>query len=216
MKTFLVSALFLFSLAACSQNERISEVLQRHNNSLYSNVTPSVYKVIVDSGIGSGWTYGQDYIVTNKHVANADSGRILVENYSGLISVADFVGSSDKYDITVLKMPSLRPIEIPLSEEISIPGDLVYAFGNPNGLSRTMTEGIVTGPMNGEFITHSAGIGPGSSGGPLVSYEGDVVGMNTMVLNSQFGVDLGFAINSIVLEDEIQCIINGREDNEQR
>jgi len=158
--------------------------------------------------MGTGWSYGDDYIITNKHVVGDSVVPVMVRDSYGVVMIAEVVGSSDIYDISVVRLPVQQPIEIPLSDEAAIPGDLVYAFGNPSGLEKTMTFGIISGPTRGEFIPHSAGLGPGSSGGPLVSYNGDVVGMNTMILASDFGINMGFAINSEVLKEEIEKIIN--------
>ena len=210
MKTTLIQLSLILFLFGCSDKSRFIQNYQEHNNSLYREIIPSVYEIIVDGGHGTGWSYGDGYIVTNKHVTDSSKGAestILVRDAYGVIAIAEMVGESDKYDISVVKLQRIQPVDIPLSKGVAIPGDLVYAFGSPNGLDKSMTSGIVSGPDREEFVLHSAGIGPGSSGGPLVNYNGHLVGMNTMVLNSPFGIDMGFAIKSEILEDEIERII---------
>ena len=211
MKNTVAKIILIALLSGCaSERSGFIQELQSYNNSLYRDVMPSVYEIIVNNGHGTGWSYGDGYIVTNKHVTDSskESGeRILVRDAYGVIAVAEMIGESSKYDISVVRLQAIQPVDIPLSKGVAIPGDLVYAFGSPNGLEKSMTSGIVSGPPRGEFLLHSAGIGPGSSGGPLVNYKGDVVGMNTMVLNSPFGIGMGFAISSDILEKEIKKII---------
>ena len=208
MKKKFLAALAIIALVGCSKVDDFISKSQLHNNNLYRDVNPGVYQIIVDGGAGTGWAYRDGYVVTNKHVVDSSNGIVLVKDSYGVVAVAEIVGSSEIYDISVVKLPVGKPVKIPLSDELAIPGDLVYAFGNPSGLENTMTIGVVNGPPREEFIPHTAGIGPGSSGGPLVNYDGDVVGMNTMVLNSDFGVDIGFAITSVIMEEEIEKIIN--------
>jgi serine protease Do len=209
MNKKIFTVLTILALSGCSSLDSISKQTQTHNNGLYSDIIPGVYQIMVEKGTGTGWSYRDEYIVTNRHVVGKGPLTAMVRDSYGVVMIAEVVGSSDIYDISVVKLPVKQPIEIPLSDEVAIPGDLVYAFGNPSGLEKTMTLGIVSGPARGEFIPHSAGLGPGSSGGPLVSYDGDVVGMNTMILNSDLGINMGFAINSEIIRVEVEKIIEG-------
>ena len=151
--------------------------------------------VIVDAAEG--------YILTNHHVVeNADEITVtLVDNRSLDASV---VGSDPGTDIAVLKVDPDGLTEMPLgdSETVRV-GDFVLAIGNPFGLEHTVTSGIVSGlgrtGINPEgyedFIQTDASINPGNSGGALVSFNGELVGINSAILSGNGGnIGIGFAI----------------------
>ncbi len=151
--------------------------------------------VIVDAAEG--------YILTNHHVVeNADEITVtLIDNRSLDASV---VGSDPGTDIAVLKVDPDGLTEMPLgdSETVRV-GDFVLAIGNPFGLEHTVTSGIVSGlgrtGINPEgyedFIQTDASINPGNSGGALVSFNGELVGINSAILSGNGGnIGIGFAI----------------------
>jgi Do/DeqQ family serine protease len=151
--------------------------------------------VIVDAAEG--------YILTNHHVVeNADQITVtLVDNRS---LDATVVGSDPGTDIAVLKVDSDGLTEMPLGDSATVRvGDFVLAIGNPFGLEHTVTSGIVSGlgrtGINPEgyedFIQTDASINPGNSGGALVSFNGELVGINSAILSGNGGnIGIGFAI----------------------
>ncbi len=159
-------------------------------------------------GQGSGFVISPDgFLLTNNHVAEGAS-EIKVKFENGDEYTAKVVGSDADSDIALLKIDAkgaLPWLKLGDSGALRV-GDWVVAIGNPLGLGHTVTAGIVSGkgrilpeePLN-DFIQTDASINPGNSGGPLLGVNGEVVGMNTAII--QGANTVGFAIPSDHLED---------------
>jgi S1-C subfamily serine protease len=160
---------------------------------------------------GSGFVVDKDgYIVTNAHVVEgADSVDVSFDENGDSVP-ADVKGVDTSADLAVLKVdPSkvknLTPIPLGDSSKAQV-GDPVIAVGNPFGLSRTVTTGIVSGLQrqiqapNGFTISNviqtDASINPGNSGGPLLDANGRVIGINSQIATGggQGSVGIGFAV----------------------
>ncbi|MDO8213503.1 S1C family serine protease [Conexibacter sp. CPCC 206217] len=168
---------------------------------------------------GSGFVVSADgYIVTNAHVVNGAS-TVTVKIGDGKTEPAEVVGKDESTDIALLKVnaSNLRPLQFGDSDKLSV-GDNVFAIGNPFGLDRTLTTGVVsalqrqiTAPngftINGVVQT-DAPINPGNSGGPLLDAEGDVVGVNSQILtgssSSEGNVGIGFAAPSNTVKNVVE------------
>jgi serine peptidase DegS len=171
---------------------------------LFGDYWPS-YRRRIENSLGSGVIVNaQGTIVTNQHViAGADS--IQVQLADGRISGADIVGLDPDTDIAILslKLDKLPSISLGRSDTLRV-GDIVLAIGNPYGIGQTVTQGIVSATGRGQlglatfenFIQTDAAINLGNSGGALIDAQGDLVGINTAVLNRQYGgpEGIGFAI----------------------
>ena len=161
-----------------------------------------------DTSLGSGFVVDKDgYIVTNYHVIE---GATEVEvNFSGDDRVpARVIGSDPSTDLAVLKVDAqaraLTPLPLGNSDAVHV-GDAVVAIGNPFGLERSVTAGIVsalqrdiTAP-NGytidKVIQIDAPINHGNSGGPLLNSRGEVIGVNSQIETESGGnVGIGFAV----------------------
>jgi serine protease Do len=140
--------------------------------------------------LGSGFVISSDgYIVTNNHVVE-EVDEIKVAFLDGSELAAELVGRDPKTDIALIKVESQKPLPaLPLGDSAAArPGDWVVAIGNPFGLSHTVTAGIISalgrdigqGPYD-DFIQTDAAINPGNSGGPLLSLQGEVIGINTAI-----------------------------------
>jgi S1-C subfamily serine protease len=162
--------------------------------------------------LGSGFVIDKaGYIVTNYHVVDgARSIRVTFSNNSSI--EARLVGSDPSTDIAVVKVDAssraLTPLPLGNSDKVQV-GDPVVAIGNPFGLSRTVTAGIVsaiqrqiTAPNQYQIdhvIQTDAPINHGNSGGPLLNARGEVVGVNAQIETgglAQGNVGVGFAIPS--------------------
>ena len=155
--------------------------------------------------LGSGFIVDpQGYILTNNHVVGK-ADRISVKLDDGRVLEAELVGTDPQTDLAVIKVqaPDLPYLRLADSSKVSV-GDWVLAFGSPFGLEKTMTAGIISakgrvigaGPYD-DFLQTDAAINPGNSGGPLVNLQGEVVGINTMILSGDGGSQgVGFAIPS--------------------
>jgi S1-C subfamily serine protease len=160
-------------------------------------------------GQGSGAIIDpKGYIVTNYHVVgDAEKVTVALTQEEGVFN-AEIVGIDPENDIAVIKIKNppqdLNCIPLGNSNDLKI-GQKVYAIGNPFGLDRTLTSGIISGlgrPLktdNGNIIEDSiqtdASINPGNSGGPLIDSAGKMIGINSMIISPSGGsVGLGFAI----------------------
>src|SRR5574337_1490573 len=145
---------------------------------------------------------GQDYVLTNNHViANAADSQVLL--YDGRIAQARLAGSDQETDLAGLKIDASNLPVIHMADPNQLcPGAVVLAIGNPFGLNQTVTMGIVSAigrQLNSssaeDFIQTDAAINLGNSGGALVNAEGELVGINTLLIGKAAGAEgIGFAI----------------------
>jgi S1-C subfamily serine protease len=159
---------------------------------------------------GSGFLIDTEgHIVTNNHVvAEADQVEVKL-GASDKTYEAEVVGTDPATDVALLKIDapadSLHPLALGDSSEVEV-GEAVVAIGNPFGLDRTVTAGIVSAIQrqiqapNGFSISHviqtDAAINPGNSGGPLIDSQGRVIGINSQIQTGggQGNVGIGFAV----------------------
>lgn len=159
---------------------------------------------------GSGFIINPDgLIVTNNHVVK-DAHRITVTMDDGQTLPAKVVGADPRTDIALLKIDAQKALPyVELGDSAHAqPGEWVIAIGNPFGLSETVTAGIVSavgrnigaGPYD-QFIQVDAPINEGNSGGPLLTQDGKVIGMDTAILSPNGGsIGIGFAIPSDLIK----------------
>jgi S1-C subfamily serine protease len=180
--------------------------------------------------LGSGFVVDKaGHIVTNFHVVDG-AKQVRVSFSNGASLKATVVGTDPSSDLAVLKIDAssraLTPLALGDSDQIKV-GDPVVAIGNPFGLDRTVTSGIVsaiqraiTAP-NGYTIDHviqtDAAINHGNSGGPLLNGAGEVIGVNSQIETGDSGsggnVGIGFAVPSNTVKTVIaQLIRQGRID----
>jgi S1-C subfamily serine protease len=158
----------------------------------------------VQRGTGSGFiTTSDGRVITNAHVVEgADGVSVILKD--GRRLDGKVVGTDPLTDIAVIKINAsgLPTVKIGNSDNL-IPGQFAIAIGNPLGLDNTVTQGIIsaTGRSSSDvgvpdkridFIQTDAAINPGNSGGPLLNAEGEVIGVNTAIIQGAQG--LGFAI----------------------
>ena len=185
----------------------VKELVQRYGE--------GVVKVETPSGLGSGFIVNDDgYLVTNNHVIEGETrlAVLLYQNTGGgltprRIEDVEIVALNPFVDLALLKIPpqkDLKLTSVPLGslEELSA-GDGVFAVGNPLGLERSVSQGIIS-TLNRVFdgliyLQTDAAINPGNSGGPLFNLKGEVVGVTNMGFR---GTDnLGFAIPISYVKD---------------
>jgi len=163
------------------------------------------YRRRIERSLGSGVIIDdRGTIITNQHViAGADSIRVQLAD--GRIAEATVIGQDPDTDLAVLHLSLAHLPTMPLGRSDTLRvGDIVLAIGNPYGLSQTVTQGIVSATGRGQlglatfenFIQTDAAINLGNSGGALIDARGDLVGINTAVLNRASGgpEGIGFAI----------------------
>lgn len=158
------------------------------------------------NSLGSGFIVDDSgVVVTNNHVI-ADADEINVILNDGTKIKAELVGVDKKTDLAVLKFKPPRQLTVVKfgdSDKLRL-GDWVVAIGNPFSLGGTVTAGIVSaknrdissGPYD-SYIQTDAAINRGNSGGPLFNLEGDVIGVNTLIISPSGGsIGIGFAVPS--------------------
>ncbi len=158
------------------------------------------------NSLGSGFIVDTSGIaVTNNHVI-ADADEINVIMNDGTKIKAELVGVDKKTDIAVLKFKPVKPliaVKFGDSDKLRL-GEWVIAIGNPFSLGGTVTAGIVSarnrdinsGPYD-SYIQTDAAINRGNSGGPLFNLDGDVIGVNTLIISPSGGsIGIGFAVPS--------------------
>jgi len=156
-----------------------------------------------EQSLGSGVVIRPDgYILTNEHVV-VQTGKIQVQFTDDRKFTARLVGADSDSDLAVLKVDSggsLPYLPLGNSDDLMI-GETVIAIGNPNGLSHTVTTGVVSavnrslntdGRTYYDFIQTDASINPGNSGGPLLNIKGELIGINSAIYGKAQGI--GFAI----------------------
>jgi len=155
-----------------------------------------------ETQLGSGAIISSDgYIVTNWHVVSKAAALEVYLN-DGRPVAAKFVAADPASDVAVLKADAvdLKPFEFGDSDAVQV-GQMVFAVGNPFGLSESVTQGIISAKgrrtsteATNEFLQTDTPINPGNSGGPLVDIRGRLIGLNNSILVQTDGI--GFAIPS--------------------
>ena len=168
--------------------------------------------------MGSGVLVSEDgYILTNNHVISQVQ-NISVGLWDGRFAAAQVVGSDPETDLAVLKIDLTGLPAAPLAKDAPVRvGDVVLAIGNAFGLSHTVTMGIISATgrndlrsvLYEDFIQTDAAINAGNSGGALINYRGEVIGINTRNLGQeqQGAQNIGFAIPIAMAEDVMQQIV---------
>ncbi|SFS06054.1 serine protease, S1-C subfamily, contains C-terminal PDZ domain [Halomicrobium zhouii] len=189
---------------------------------VYEAVSPSIASVAVytdggQSAQGSAFAYDETHLVTNEHVVTDSDDVYLRFEDTGWRSAS--VVATDVYsDLAVLEASNRPDDATPLSLVDADPsvGTEVVAIGNPFGYSGSVSAGIVSGvdrtlpAANGfsiaDAIQTDAAVNPGNSGGPLVTLDGDVVG----VVNSGGGDNIGFAISAALAHRVVPALTEDR------
>jgi len=184
---------------------------------------------VPQEGTGSGFIYDRDgHIVTNNHVVEgADELEVVFAD--GTQKRVTVVGADAYNDLAVLKVDGLgaaqlKPLVLGTAQTLKV-GMRVIAIGNPFGLDRTLTTGVISAlgrtversdqDAIGEVIQTDAAINPGNSGGPLLNLRGEVVGVNTSIKSPTGGsVGIGFAVPAATVKRVVSALVaSGRYDH---
>ena len=220
-KRFSISILILLSISLWNTSAFSITEDEKNNISVYEKAADGVVNVtsiavqmdfffnaFPTQGAGSGSIIdAKGHILTNHHVV-ANAQKLEVTLADGSKWPAKLVGSDPDNDLAVIKIEAppakLKVIPIGDSKNLRI-GQKVLAIGNPFGLERTLTTGVISslgrtirseaGFMIEDVIQTDAAINPGNSGGPLLNSEGEIIGINSAIISPSGGsVGIGFSI----------------------
>lgn len=175
----------------------------------------------IQRGTGSGFIINQDgRIITNAHVVDG-ADRVTVTLKDGRTLEGKVLGTDPLTDVAVVQVDAkdLPTVKIGDSESLQV-GEWAIAIGNPLGLDNTVTTGIISAKdRNGsqigandkrvDFLQTDAAINPGNSGGPLLNDKGEVIGVNTAIIQNAQGLGFAIPINTARNIAE-QLIANGK------
>jgi len=206
--------------------------------SIFNSAAPSVVYIFteravseffggrrIQQGAGSGFLWdAQGHVVTNLHVIQG-AQNIQVRLDSGEAIRAAYVGGSPDHDLAVVRLrrtlDNIQPIPVGTTKNLQV-GQSVFAIGNPFGLTRTLTTGVIsaldrrlptaTGRDVVGVIQTDAAINPGNSGGPLLDSAGRLIGVNTAIISdSGSSAGIGFAVPVDVVNQIVpQLITKGK------
>jgi len=200
-----------------AQNPAILSAEEENVVEIYREVSPTVVSVRHRRGSGSGVIIDPSgVILTNAHVVG-EASSVTVDLADGRTLTAEVLGSDPTIDIAVLRVPAENLPAAPLGDsDLLEPGQAAIAIGNPFGLERTITIGVISAvnrsprgfPLEG-LVQTDAAINPGNSGGPLIDSQGQVIAINTAVLRPQGGAaeGLGFGIPINMAQHAAQQIL---------
>ncbi len=202
------------------ENEKNNIEIYEKSNKAVVNITTRrlmvdefFFLAVPQQGSGSGFIFNKEgHIITNYHVIeNAED--LVVTLYNGQQYSASLVGTDPSNDLAVIKIKipphKLFPLSLGSSHDLKV-GQKVLAIGNPFGLDRTLTTGIISslgrslrtenGRLIKGIIQTDAAINPGNSGGPLLNSKGLVVGVNTAIISKvgqSSGIGFAIPINNV-------------------
>ncbi len=199
IRKYLLAVLLIFAIGIALPSHNSYAYAREFSKSgaIYQAVKDGVVTVFSATGHGSGFLVDADgLVITNSHVVNDKSGHLRVKFGQNQVVEALLVENDRDNDIAILAVNLKNiatkcplPLFLPSDEPEALPGEKVLAIGTPADRYRadqTLSEGVV-GKLKDNMIFHDASITNGSSGGPLLNFDGKVIGINSINWNGLIG-----------------------------
>ena len=169
---------------------------------IYKNTVNSTVTILTDDGQGSGFFVAPNIIATNYHVVEGATNASCILNNSDIeYKIDGYVGVDKSVDLILLKVSTLNKPAIKFAVTTASIGQKIYVIGSPQGLPATISDGIISGMRDFEgikLLQMTASISPGSSGGPVLNSNGELIGISVSQLTE--GQNLNFAIPKSYLQ----------------
>lgn len=177
---------------------------------IYKNAVNSTVTIETDKGLGSGFFVGKNIIATNYHVIEgATKAYCYTNNSETRYNIEGFLAVDTSTDLVLLKVTGLDRPALKMASKSVVAGQKIFVLGSPKGLPATISDGIVGGLRNFNgynLIQITAPISTGSSGGPVLNANGELVGVSVGQISS--GQNLNFAIPKSYLKSLLNLKIN--------
>ena len=185
--------LFILGLVAVNS---INHLFSQDATLIYTNTVNSTVTIETDIGLGSGFFVAPNIIATNYHVMEgALIANCYLNNSDTKFKIDGYLGVDKSVDLILLKVSTLNKPAIKFSTTTVSIGQKVYVIGSPKGLPATISDGIISGmrDIDGcKLIQMTAPISLGSSGGPVLNSNGELIGISVSQLKD--GQNINFAI----------------------
>lgn len=194
---------------SCGNQDTENKKLKLSPNELYNKKVDATCTIITDSGQGSGFFIDSNIIVTNYHViANSNSAQVILNNESKKYEVLGYLALDKINDLVLLMVAYKSKFILEIEKDIPNPGDHVFAISTPIGLSKTFSDGLISGKKNFDgrtLIQTTVSISHGSSGCPIMNEFGDVVGIAVGAIeegnNLNFCIPTSYLLNLIAFKE---------------
>jgi serine protease Do len=189
--------------AVATFGSEIPAALALKPEEIYRKASPAVVLVVAGNqkpvSLGTGFViHSQGLIATGNHVIR-NSPNISIKTVNGEVYPATVVARDDKLDLALIRIQPRAPL--PTLKLKTIPpqiGQRVYAIGNPFGMEKSISDGVVSRLENDGYVQYTAATNPGNSGGPLLNEDGEVIGVVQLSL-AKIATGINFAVSSSTL-----------------
>ncbi len=159
----------------------------------------SIIQIATPYSTGTGFYISKfNLIITNEHVIR-DNREVVINGDNFKKQIADIIYIDEKYDLAFIAPPAVHDmpeIELENIQTVVKEGEETIAVGHPYGMEYTLTKGIISNTQHQvsgvDYYQHDAALNPGNSGGPLISQQGKIIGMNTFIMKD--GNSIGFSL----------------------
>jgi len=201
-KTKFYFLFFIFFIVSCETSKKVPE--------LYKEAEPSVVMIVgIDEygnilKIGTGFFISRNgYLLTNRHVVE-NTYAIGIKTKDNEIKEVKIIDISDKADLALLKVNNYKKFRhLQISKAVPRVGEQVIVISNPQGLERSLSEGVISAERDDKFgvgkvYQMTAPISPGSSGGPVLNMNGKVVGIATGGFSDGQNINFAITLDEII------------------